>query len=732
MTDTTNQVKLLAEVVENYEDFTNEVIPLVEFLNKLKNQLIQIEPEIGSEKEFDPDKLVLCIEVLQDVITGTVCDEQGVLLADEKISYLTKEFSKAVKQVLKIILSPSVEKQGNVVVKQYSLLPVNLNELTQAKTLLACFDTSIISKIEELLGTNSSILKTLEGFKSPKVTKGLMTAKILKPLDIDGADVLFTKWKDIKGKIRVLNICWEQIFKFINNLMVFLKTLTPVEETEKVEVTNILILPDTFTDNYERITKISKEIQVYGGEFSIRTILKLKKSNLFFPEEENVFTPTADSNFSPSIEDILLYLSKGEGLVKLPPCQRGYVWSPRQKSALLVSLLEGLYLPPIFISYDGMLANIPLFSVMDGQQRLRTLDWIISDKELIYPFGFKALDDFCEINGLKSIAFSMLPEDVREQLLDFNIQFMLYDFSYYAGKNILAFLTNRFFQKYNNGKALTIAELTANDSMLPDILSTKFKHLYEISKDFLKFVSGEEVDINYLLLKSVIELPYAGSTGDLVNFMKESLTDNNLYDQDTLALLEAGEQPNSEIKISIVKNSKILQFVLEISKNNSIVLNALYTPLKTKGVQRYKFNPFTTWALLTVWRLTQDINDLYSSESVDKLEQTCKNISTEVKYLEEHNDRPMYKLRFKNKEGLLDYKPLEKEEKDILNVMKFINPSYTIGSSVVEDLLTLLENLSYSEGLWAKQTQSNTALYHRWRLLIVLFSMLDDYIPPVN
>lgn len=732
MTDTTNQARLLDEVIKLYEAFTTEVIPLMEFLNQLKTQMIQIEPENGLEKEFDPDKFALCLEVLQDVITGTVCGEQAVLLADESILFSHKEFSKSVKQVLKSLLSPSVEKQGDLIVKQYNPLPVNPNELTQARILLAPFNDPVISKIEKLLSTNSPILKALEGFKSSKVTKGLMIAKMLKPLDIDDAAVLFVKWKDIKGKIRVLNICWEQIFKFINNLMVFLKTLTPTKVVEKIEDKPILTLPDSFIDNYQRITRISQKIQVYGGEFPIRNILKLKEANLFFPEEENVFIPSPDLNSFLPIEEVVIRLSRGDGLIKLPPCQRGYVWSPKQKSALLVSLLEGLYLPPVFLSYDGMLANISLLSVMDGQQRLRTLDWIISDRELMYPFGFKALDDFCEANGLKSITFSMLPEDVREQLLNFNIQFMLYDFSHFAGQNILAFLTNRFFQKYNNGKALTIAELTANESMLPDVLSTKFKHLYETAKDFLKFVSGEEVDINYLFLKSVIEFPYVGSAGDLANFMKESLTANNLYDQSTLLLLEAGEQPNSEVKQSIVENSEILQSILGISKTNQSISNALYIPLKTKGVQKYKFNPFTTWALLTVWRLTQGTDALYSIEFIEKLEQTCINISTEVKYLEEHNDRPMYKMRFKNKEGLLNFKTLEKEENSVLNVMKFINPSYTVGSSVIEDFMTLLENLSYSEGLWAKQTQSNTALYHRWRLLIVLFSMLDGYISPVN
>jgi hypothetical protein len=206
-----------------------------------------------------------------------------------------------------------------------------------------------------------------------------------------------------------------------------------------------------------------------------------------------------------------------------------------------------------------------------------------------------------------------------------------------------------------------------------------------------------------------------------------------LYDDETLNFLEAGEQPNSAIRPSIIQNTEILQFVFANALNNSIVLSALYVPLKTKGIQKYKFNPFTTWALLTGWRLTQGTDDLYSSESVLRLIQTCTNIRTEVEYLETHNDNPIYKLRFKDQEGSLNFTILEKEEEDfVLNVMKFINPSYTIGSSVIEDLLTMLENFSYSEGLWSKQTQSNTALYHRWRLLIVLFSMLKGYVSPIN
>ncbi len=104
-----------------------------------------------------------------------------------------------------------------------------------------------------------------------------------------------------------------------------------------------------------------------------------------------------------------------EGLVRriarqdiyVPPFQRRRVWSVRQASRFVESLLLGLPVPGIFLSKDGESRNL----VIDGQQRLRSLEDFYSG--IFEPTGKKfALTGLSSpFNGLtyKDLA----PEDKR-------------------------------------------------------------------------------------------------------------------------------------------------------------------------------------------------------------------------------------------------------------------------------------------------------------------------------
>jgi hypothetical protein len=70
-------------------------------------------------------------------------------------------------------------------------------------------------------------------------------------------------------------------------------------------------------------------------------------------------------------------MRKGE--IITPEFQRKYVWKPKQASKLIESFLLGLPVPGIFLAQDKDTGNL---LVVDGQQRLRTIEAFVSGK---YP-----------------------------------------------------------------------------------------------------------------------------------------------------------------------------------------------------------------------------------------------------------------------------------------------------------------------------------------------------------
>ena len=70
------------------------------------------------------------------------------------------------------------------------------------------------------------------------------------------------------------------------------------------------------------------------------------------------------------VEGLVRRLNRGEILI--PDWQRAYVWSHRQASSFVESLLLGLPVPGVFLARDYASGK---FFVIDGQQRLETLQY---------------------------------------------------------------------------------------------------------------------------------------------------------------------------------------------------------------------------------------------------------------------------------------------------------------------------------------------------------------------
>lgn len=57
------------------------------------------------------------------------------------------------------------------------------------------------------------------------------------------------------------------------------------------------------------------------------------------------------------------------GVIKLPPFQRNYVWDEKRASKLIESIILGLPIPQVFLYEQGKNS----FYIIDGQQRLLSI-----------------------------------------------------------------------------------------------------------------------------------------------------------------------------------------------------------------------------------------------------------------------------------------------------------------------------------------------------------------------
>lgn len=71
-----------------------------------------------------------------------------------------------------------------------------------------------------------------------------------------------------------------------------------------------------------------------------------------------------------------IYSLIDNGVIKMPPFQRNYVWDEKRASKLIESILLGLPIPQIFLYEQGKNS----FYVIDGQQRLLSIYFFIKQR----------------------------------------------------------------------------------------------------------------------------------------------------------------------------------------------------------------------------------------------------------------------------------------------------------------------------------------------------------------
>lgn len=104
--------------------------------------------------------------------------------------------------------------------------------------------------------------------------------------------------------------------------------------------------------------------------------------------------------------------------VERPAYQRKNVWTPAKKQALLSSLMQGFYIPRIVLREVRLSDRETRLEVIDGQQRITTMQQFFSD-EIPLPREIGEAFKEPELIGKK---YSQLHDDVKE-LFDYRLKF---------------------------------------------------------------------------------------------------------------------------------------------------------------------------------------------------------------------------------------------------------------------------------------------------------------------
>lgn len=122
---------------------------------------------------------------------------------------------------------------------------------------------------------------------------------------------------------------------------------------------------------------------------------------LSIPPEKRVLR-TEQYDFS--VDSLISMMLRGT--VSIPEFQRRYVWSERQASRLVESLIIQCPIPVIYLNQE----RDERFSVIDGNQRLNSLQRFIEDR-----FALSGLTSYPELSGLK---YSQLDERFQRHIVN--------------------------------------------------------------------------------------------------------------------------------------------------------------------------------------------------------------------------------------------------------------------------------------------------------------------------
>lgn len=138
-----------------------------------------------------------------------------------------------------------------------------------------------------------------------------------------------------------------------------------MEESIQLKSEGANIMGNKDTNNEEQLEEvIEEEIEKRLGETSVED--EAAKDSTVAPVQYDISSYGADYD----VEGLVNRLKRKD--IKIPEFQRQYIWTIREASKFIESLLLGLPVPAIFLVREK---NSNKMSVIDGQQRLKTLEY---------------------------------------------------------------------------------------------------------------------------------------------------------------------------------------------------------------------------------------------------------------------------------------------------------------------------------------------------------------------
>ena len=122
------------------------------------------------------------------------------------------------------------------------------------------------------------------------------------------------------------------------------------------------------------------------------------------------FDPSRDYEIIPDKTRLKDFFDYSDGYVTRPPYQRKTVWSTKKQQSLLDSIVRGYYVPKLVLRKVRLNENRSIKEVVDGQQRIRTV-------QLFYENKLKLPSSLEDIHpDIPNKAYSKLPVEVRQYI----------------------------------------------------------------------------------------------------------------------------------------------------------------------------------------------------------------------------------------------------------------------------------------------------------------------------
>lgn len=249
-----------------------------------------------------------------------------------------------------------------------------------------------------------------------------------------------------------------------------------------------------------------------------------ESSNLqFLARERTVKTTSVDYDLETLVRKI------ERGSIKLDPeYQRNHKWDIETSSRLIESLMLNIPIPLIYISQDvdvDQESDEPMYSVIDGQQRLRAIFDYMKNK-----YALEGLEILKEVNGVK---YSDLPPFLFRRLEDRTIRCLRIDSSSDAQVKF------DIFERLNSGAVKLTAQELRNatirgkfNDFIKDLSGNRHFKLMINDDATSKRVKGMYNIELVLRFLSLIDGQYEQMQGNMGTFLTNKMEEKqNTYDE---------------------------------------------------------------------------------------------------------------------------------------------------------------------------------------------------------